>query len=333
MDWTAGLAGILASYTFTTCASCAQDQTMRPDQKSADEMSIRELEALIARKKLEARQARLLRVRQTGRIVIPDSADRERQLPEGSHFNPNQGGTARNRDRRQRSVVWRTGNRVLLLAEIGAVLGIVFILFTGFQSLQILNRETADLQFGLPPTPTAVIRAVVLPSGHTPPTTLGGAQYNQQEIPLHLRPIAQSQSSILIPTPGTEQARRIFIPALWDSPAPVVQGDGWEQLKKGVAQHIGSANPGEAGNIVLSAHNDIYGELFRDLDRLGPGDEIKIYTATGEYLYRVTGIRIVEPTETSVMDSTARPPVTLISCYPYLIDTQRIVVFGEIVTA
>ncbi len=39
---------------------------------------------------------------------------------------------------------------------------------------------------------------------------------------------------------------RIEIPAL-KVDAPVVQGDGWEQLKKGVAQHIGSANPGEGG--------------------------------------------------------------------------------------
>ncbi len=82
--------------------------------------------------------------------------------------------------------------------------------------------------------------------------------------------------------------------------------------------------------MVLSAHNDIYGELFRDLDRLQPGDEIRIFTATNEYLYRVTGTQIVEPTEVSVMDPTVRPTVTLISCYPYLIDTQRIVVFGEL---
>jgi len=63
---------------------------------------------------------------------------------------------------------------------------------------------------------------------------------------------------------------------------------------------------------------------------LNPGDEIKIYTATSEYLYRVTGTSIVEPTEVSVMDPTPRPTVTLISCYPYLIDTQRIIVFGEL---
>jgi sortase A len=115
---------------------------------------------------------------------------------------------------------------------------------------------------------------------------------------------------------------------LWELPAPVVQGDGWEQLKKGVAQHIGSSDPGVSGNLVLSAHNDIFGELFRDLDRLQPGDEIVVSTATREYVYRVTGLRIVEPTEVSVMEPTSNATITLISCYPYLIDTQRIVVFA-----
>jgi len=45
----------------------------------------------------------------------------------------------------------------------------------------------------------------------------------------------------------------------------------------------------------------------------------------------VTGLEIVEPTYVSVMDPTARPTITLISCYPYLVDNQRIVVFAELV--
>jgi sortase A len=97
-----------------------------------------------------------------------------------------------------------------------------------------------------------------------------------------------------------------------------------------VGQHIGSANPGEAGNVVLSAHNDIFGELFRYLDQLRPGDEIVLSTATQDYTYRVTGWRTVEPTEVDVMAATTRPTVTLISCYPYMVDDQRIVVFGEL---
>jgi sortase A len=110
----------------------------------------------------------------------------------------------------------------------------------------------------------------------------------------------------------------------------VVQGDGWEQLKKGVAQHISSANPGQNGNIVLSAHNDVYGELFRHLDRLQPGDLVKLYTQQRAYEYLVDRTQIVEPTTVEVMASTGAPTVTLISCYPYLVDSQRIVVFARL---
>ncbi len=143
--------------------------------------------------------------------------------------------------------------------------------------------------------------------------------------------MVQSMGPVDVPTPGPGQARNIHIPALWNSPAPVVQGDGWEQLKKGVGQHIGTANPGQNGNLVLSAHNDIFGELFRHLDQLKPGDEIIVSTNSKEYVYKVSGMRIVEPTQVEVMNPTEQPTVTLISCYPYLIDNQRIVVFGELV--
>src|SRR3990172_12230389 len=165
------------------------------------------------------------------------------------------------------------------------------------------NRRADDLSIselealeGPTPQPTPLMRAVVLPSGHTPPTAPGGAQPNESEIPESLRPFVESLPVVGLPTPGPEQARSLFIPALWTSSAPVVQGDGWEQLKKGVAQHLATADPGDSGNMVFSAHNDIFGELFRDLDQLKPGDEVRVTTATREYVYRVTGTVIVEPT-------------------------------------
>jgi sortase A len=70
--------------------------------------------------------------------------------------------------------------------------------------------------------------------------------------------------------------------------------------------------------------------LFKDLDRLKPGDEVRVTAGGREYVYRVTGFRIVEPTEVDVMSPTARPTATLISCYPYLVDNQRIAVFAEL---
>jgi sortase A len=97
-----------------------------------------------------------------------------------------------------------------------------------------------------------------------------------------------------------------------------------------VAQHIGSSDPGESGNVVLSAHDDVYGELFRNLDKLQPGDSVMLYTQQKQYVYVVDRTQIVEPTAVEVMAPAGAPTVTLISCYPYLVDKQRIVVFARL---
>jgi sortase A len=178
--------------------------------------------------------------------------------------------------------------------------------------------------------PTPLVTAVVLPSGHTPPDAQGNTKFNLDEIPEHLRPLVQSMPAAgAAPAASPEQAIRIQIPTI-KVDAPVVQGDGWEQLKKGVAQHIGSANPGQNGNVVLSGHNDVYGEIFRYLDKLVPGDKIILFTQQRQYVYIVTNTVIVQPTQVEVMAPTVDPTVTLISCYPYLVDKQRIVVFATL---
>ncbi len=105
------------------------------------------------------------------------------------------------------------------------------------------------------------------------------------------------------PAPAPELALRVRIPAIGVD-HPVVQGDDWEQLKLGVGQHIGSAHPGRPGNVVLSAHNDIYGEIFRHLDRLAAGNEVIISTASRDYTYVIEDLRIVEPTDVYVMAPT-----------------------------
>ncbi len=135
----------------------------------------------------------------------------------------------------------------------------------------------------------------------------------------------QSLAAAPIPTPGPDQASRLQIPAIGVD-APIVQGDGWEQLKKGVGQHVGTGMPGQPGNVVLSAHNDIFGEIFRHLDQLNTGDEIIVHTTQRVYTYVVTRSQVVEPTAVEVMAPTSSPTVTLISCYPYLVDNKRIVI-------
>ena len=52
-------------------------------------------------------------------------------------------------------------------------------------------------------------------------------------------------------------------------------------------------------------------------------------TQTEIYTYEVTGSEVVEPNAVHVMDTTANPTATLISCYPYQVNTHRIVVFAN----
>lgn len=216
--------------------------------------------------------------------------------------------------------------RGLLLIELLAVVGLGFVFLNGFNLLSQLNTE---LSLGTA-SPAPLLGPVVLPSGHTPPGAGLAAAPNEAEIPEHLRPMVQAYTAALVlPTPGPQQALGITIPAIGVN-APIVQGDDWEALKRGVGQHLGSANPGERGNLVLSGHNDIYGEVFRRLDQLKPGDEIVVFSANETYVYRVTNTMVVAPTFVQVMNPTPGPTITLISCFPYLINTQRIVVQGEL---
>ncbi len=312
-----------------------------PDRRSVDELSIEELEHILAIKKRQARDATLRRLKGEGRVVdveAPDGAA-DRSAPNRSAPIEPAGSAYRSVELdatptppRRRGLAWRTWrDRLLLLVEIGALAGLVLVVIGIEQSRQELNRDIATARDAdrLTPEPTPLISAVVLPSGHRPPTAPGGAAPNFDEIPAHLRAYVQSITPLPIPTPGPGQPTRIVIPGLGVD-ANVVPGTDWEQLKKGVGHQPGTANPGERGNLVLAAHNDIFGEIFRDLDQLQPGDEVIVYTFDQSYRYTVTETRIVKPTQVEVMDSTHEPTVTLISCYPYLVDTQRIVVFAAL---
>jgi sortase A len=99
-----------------------------------------------------------------------------------------------------------------------------------------------------------------------------------------------------------------------------------------VAQNIGSANPGQTGNLILSAHNDVFGEIFRNLDQLKRGDQVIVYTPQHAFTYIITNVQIVEPTDVEVMANTPKPTITLISCYPYLVDNKRIVVQASLLS-
>lgn len=288
-------------------------------RKRPQDFSLQEIRFLLVEKRRACRSSRLEHFHQTKRIIPFANESNMVDVPD----NRPSLGSRKARDFRGSRRTWL--DYILLGVEFLTIVGIIVIVIKSLSTLDVLNGSVsaALLQPTLAPTP--MIREVVLPDGHTPPNSPGGARPNEAEIPVHLRPVWQSLSNLPTPIPAVERAIRIQIPAVGVD-APVVQGDGWEQLKKGVAQHIGTPNPGENGNIVLSGHNDVFGEVFRYLDRLDPGDSIILFTSQRQYTYIITETQMVEPTAVEVMSPTSDARVTLISCHPYLVDIHRIVV-------
>ena len=292
------------------------------------DLSVNELRRLLIEKRRADRQERIDRYRETGRVVRLVTDEEESTWDDIRTSFPEGEGPAdpvEETKKRNKKVV----DGFLLTVEVLAVLGLIFVLFNGLDILQELNREVALALEQPTLTPTPLIKAVVLPSGHTPPNSPGGSKPNTEEIPEHLQPVVQSYGEVPIPTQGPQHAIRLQIPKI-DQDVPVVEGDGWEQLKKGVGHHVNSANPGEEGNVVLSAHNDIHGEIFRDLDQLEEGDLIVLFSERKSFTYVVEGIFIVEPTQVEFLETTQDPTTTLISCYPYLVDSKRIVVTANL---
>src|SRR5690606_22883799 len=138
-------------------------------------------------------------------------------------------------------------------------------------------------------TPIFSVSQVVLPGGHIWDAN-GNHQFNFSEVPAPFRAAfreqlqAPSPSSALVALPGAPI--RVQIPAI-EVNASIRSGDDWISLQAGVGHPGYSANPGQ-GNTVLVAHNDIYGEVFRDLEDLRPGDEVIIQAQDGRvYTYVV----------------------------------------------
>jgi sortase A len=79
----------------------------------------------------------------------------------------------------------------------------------------------------------------------------------------------------------------------------------------------------------VAAHN-VYWENFPNLK---PGDEIDLQTRYGNYRYRVTGSRIVNPSDKTVLIPSADGyHLTLTTCWPLwagAFATQRFVIFTD----
>jgi sortase A len=331
------------------------------DKRRVEDLTIEELEQVLAMRKREQRQQRLARMKRSGRVVdqpaatYPTPEQPKRSLddivaniaenPGGARHStppPTPAPQKRPLEKRANTATRRVTNTLLLLVEVAAIFGLFYLGWELAQGISILEERSAEAQVAadearartvptIEPTPMLTLNQVVLPGGHkwvegqTP-------SLNIEEIPENVRFAVADQITrpvIARPPQTDDTALLVNIPKLGIEQT-IVQGSDWEALKQGVGQVLNGYDPAnETGNVALTAHNDIYGELFRDIDQLAPGDQFQIQTRDQVYLYEVTGSEVVEPTDVHVLQSQGKATATLISCYPYRVNSHRMIVYAD----
>jgi sortase A len=131
--------------------------------------------------------------------------------------------------------------------------------------------------------------------------------------------------------PPTRVIARISIPRIGIRKAPVydrgVDAKAVMLIAPGyaVTRYVFSA-PFGTGNTFLYGHDDIEGNIFGHLYDLRQGDTVQVDIDGETQVYRVTGHQIVPPTAVGVMDPTQDVRLTIMTCWPFNVDTKRWIV-------
>jgi sortase A len=113
--------------------------------------------------------------------------------------------------------------------------------------------------------------------------------------------------------PIGEPMGRIEVPRLHVS-AAVANGDDDGTLSVAIGHLPDTPFPWETGNSALAGHRDTF---FRQLRNIRVGDDMRVTTPYGDFTYQVSRTLIVAPDDLSVLDPTAEPTLTLVTCYPF----------------
>jgi len=136
----------------------------------------------------------------------------------------------------------------------------------------------------------------------------------------------------------------IFIPKI-DIKAPIfwqIANTGKEvqnNLEKGIVHIAGTSLPGQKGNIFITGHSSNYfwskgkfKDVFSLLDQMVIGDLIYLNYNNTIFVYKAKEIKIVKPTDLSVLDYSDGSNLTLMTCSPVGTSINRlIVVFDQII--
>jgi sortase A len=151
------------------------------------------------------------------------------------------------------------------------------------------------------------------------------------------------------PPPAQHEPTRIVIPTIhvdsqvkevgWTT--SIINGQmysEWQVADYAVSFHKTSALPGAVGNTVMSGHNNINGEVFKNLVNVKMGENIVVYADNRAYEYVVQQILLLKerdmPLDVRLQNAQWIAPtqddrLTLVSCWPYTSNTHRVIVVAR----
>lgn len=131
---------------------------------------------------------------------------------------------------------------------------------------------------------------------------------------------------------GDEMMGIVEIPKI-DIKLPIYHTTKEDVLKQAAGHLEGSSLPigGKSTHSVISAHRGLpSASLFTDLDQLKKGDHFLIHVLNKTLCYEVDKISVVKPEETSALAvEEGEDLVTLLTCTPYGVNTERLLVRGH----
>jgi len=136
--------------------------------------------------------------------------------------------------------------------------------------------------------------------------------------------------------PQKAVANSVIVPSMLLD-RPILEGpvrDTYKILDQGIWRWPLGSTPDKGGNTVLIGHRFTYTQpqgVFYFLNKVQMDDQIGLLWNNQKYVYKVTEIKEVPPTETSVQDPTTDARLTMYTCTPLWMPKNRLVVIAELV--
>jgi LPXTG-site transpeptidase (sortase) family protein len=185
---------------------------------------------------------------------------------------------------------------LLALGSVALIAG-VLILLTTFAPYFINPSSALAVMLRQPSLgfPSSDMSAVVAPAAHF-------------VVPVGVAPAVQAAPA---QTPVDGVWFEMRVPAIGYR-GEVRQGVGLNVLDGGPGHYPTTPWPGQPGNVGVAGHNT----FWLSFSHLKAGNRVEIQTQHGLYVYEITGSKVVNPTDRSVLAATSDDRLTLTTCYP-----------------